>query len=182
MTLHKLIFTGSVGAGKTTAISAISDNPPINTDVRSHDSSFSKPLTTVALDYGELTLDNGDTLRLYGTPGQARFNFMWEILAKGALGLVILIDNTRPDPLSDLDEYLTGFADLIDETGCVVAVGRMESHPYPDIGQFAERLASRGVLCPVLPVDVRRREEVLQLLDLLLTQLEDRIDCGTRYE
>ncbi|MCJ0762972.1 GTP-binding protein [Variovorax terrae] len=176
MTEHKLLFTGTVGAGKTTAIGVVSEIPPLTTDVRNHDTSVSKALTTVGLDYGELTLSGGDKLRLYGTPGQLRFGFMWQILGQGALGLVILIDNRRPDPLADLDVYITGFADLIAQTACVVAVGRMETHPSPDIEQFADRLASRGVLCPVLPADVRRRDEVVQLLDLLLTQLEVRTE------
>jgi hypothetical protein len=174
MKQHKLLFTGTVGAGKTTAIAAVSEIPPITTDVGNHDPLFAKALTTVALDYGELTLANGDVLRLYGTPGQERFSFMWKILARGALGLIVLIDNSRPDPLADLDDYLSGFADLIARTACVVAVGRMDSHPNPDLDQFAGRLASRGVLCPVLPVDVRQPDEVVQLLDLLLTQLEAR--------
>jgi signal recognition particle receptor subunit beta len=176
MTEHKLLFTGTMGAGKTTAIGVVSEIPPLTTDVRNHDASVAKALTTVGLDYGELTLSSGDKLRLYGTPGQMRFEFMWKILAQGALGLVILIDNRSPDPLADLDVYVAGFADLIAQTACVVAVGRMETHPSPGIEQFADRLASRGVLCPVLPADVRRRDEVVQLLDLLLTQLEARTE------
>jgi signal recognition particle receptor subunit beta len=176
MTEHKLLFTGTMGAGKTTAIGVVSEIPPLTTDVRNHDASVAKALTTVGLDYGELTLSSGDKLRLYGTPGQMRFEFMWKILAQGALGLVILIDNRRPDPLADLDVYVAGFAELIAQTACVVAVGRMETHPSPDIEQFADRLASRGVLCPVLAADVRQRDEVVQLLDLLLTQLEARTE------
>lgn len=169
---HKILFTGTPGAGKTTAIAAISDTPPIRTEVRNTDASVHKELTTAGLDYGQLTLDNGDRLRLYGTPGQPRFDFMWKILARGALGLVILIDNSRPDPLADLDAYLDGFAPLIAEAACVVAVGRMETRPQPDLERFAAHLQARGVLCPVLPIDVRDREQVVQLLEMLLLQLE----------
>lgn len=172
MNEHKILFTGVTGAGKTTAISAVSEIPTLSTDVRNTDSGVAKAMTTVGLDYGELTLDNGDKLRLYGTPGQKRFDFMWTILSKGALGLIILIDNSQPDPLADLDMYLTGFAQLIEDTACVVAVGRTETHSHPDMEQFATRLESRGVLCPVLPCDVREPTEVTQLLELLLLQLE----------
>src|SRR4051794_26290492 len=129
MTEYKILLTGTTGAGKTTAIAAISETPPVRTDVRNNDPTFAKATTTVGLDYGELTLDNGDKLRLYGTPGQERFRFMWDILAKGALGLVVLIDNTRPDPLADLAVYLKGFSGLIHEAACVVGVGRMDTHP-----------------------------------------------------
>lgn len=169
---YKILFTGVAGAGKTTAIAAVSEIPPMSTDVRNNDASLGKDTTTVGLDYGELTLDGGDKLRLYGTPGQVRFDFMWSILARGALGLVILIDNRRPDPLADLDMYLKGFAQLIAQRACVVAIGRTETHPSPDIEQFALRLESHGIMCPVLPTDVRDTTQVVQLLELLMLQLE----------
>lgn len=172
MSDYKILFTGVTGAGKTTAIGMVSEIPPLSTDVRNTDSGLSKSMTTVGLDYGEVTLGNADTLRLYGTPGQKRFEFMWRILSKGALGLIILIDNRQHDPLADLDTYLEGFASLISETGCVIAVGRMETHPEPNLEQFSARLESRGLMCPVLAADVREKEQVLLLLDLLLMQLE----------
>lgn len=169
---YKILFTGIAGAGKTTAIAAVSEIPPLNTDVLNTDALLGKDTTTVGLDYGELTLDGGDKLRLYGTPGQVRFDFMWQILARGALGLVILVDNRRPDPLADLDLYLTGFRDLIKTTACVVAVGRLETHPHPSLDAFANHLETKGVLCPVLQTDVRDGAQVGQLLELLMFQLE----------
>ncbi len=172
MAEHKILFSGTTGAGKTTAIGQVSEIPPLTTDVRNTDTGLSKEMTTVGMDYGEVTLDNGDKLRLYGTPGQKRFDFMWKILSKGALGLIILIDNSQPDPLADLDMYLGGFAKLIEETACVVAVGRTETHAAPDLEQFAIHMAARGVLCPVLAADVRDGQQVTQLLELLLLQLE----------
>jgi len=69
---HKIIFTGTMGAGKTTAIAAVSEIPPIVTDVTNNDKSVDKAVTTVGFDYGLLTLENGDRIRLYGTPGQER--------------------------------------------------------------------------------------------------------------
>lgn len=173
---HKILFTGVTGAGKTTAIGAVSEIPPLSTDVRNTDRLLSKAMTTVGMDYGELTLDNEEKLRLYGTPGQQRFDFMWKILSTGALGVVILIDNSQPSPLDDLDRYLKGFAKLIDETACVVAVGRLETHPQPGIDQFVSHLEKRGVLCPVLPADVRERDQVVQILELLLLQLESKTE------
>ena len=114
------------------------------TDVRNTDVNLSKAMTTVGMDYGELTLDNGEKLRLYGTPGQQRFDFMWKILSNGALGLIILIDNSQSDPMDDLDRYLKGFAELIENTACVVAVGRLETHPQPGIEQFAAHITVGG--------------------------------------
>ena len=168
----KILVTGTVGAGKTTAIAAVSDIAPLNTDVRNNDTSVAKALTTVGMDYGELALDGGEVLRIYGTPGEERYDFMWKILVRGALGLVILIDNSRPDPLADLETYLKGFSDFIASSACVVGVGRMETHPAPHIDRFAERLDQWGARCPVVALDVRQRSEVVQLLELLLVQME----------
>jgi signal recognition particle receptor subunit beta len=174
---HKILFTGTTGAGKTTAIAAVSEVPPISTDVRNTDPGVSKAMTTAGLDYGELTLENGEKLRLYGTPGQQRFDFMWKVLARGALGLVILIDNSGPDPLAELGLYLRGFDQLIRDTSCVVAVGRMDTHDQPDLEAYVRHLESRDVLCPVLPVDVRDPVQVIQLIELLLLQLESKSEC-----
>ena len=175
---HKILFSGTTGAGKTTAIGQVSEIPPMTTDVRNTDTGLSKEMTTVGMDYGEVTLDNGDKLRLYGTPGQKRFDFMWKILSKGALGLIILIDNSQPNPLADLDTYLDGFAQLIKDTACVVAVGRTEAHAMPDLEQFADHMAARGVICPVLAADVRDAQQVTQLLELLLLQLETKMETN----
>lgn len=174
MNEHKILFTGSTGAGKTTAINAISEIPTVNTDVSNSDVTVDKPLTTVGLDFGELTLANGDKLRLFGTPGQVRFGFMWEILARGAIGIVVLIDNRSNDPAADLRMYLTQFRETILETACVIGVGRTETHPSPSIDALAAVAHSLGVLCPIIPVDVRDREQVLMLMDLLVTQLENK--------
>lgn len=172
MTEHKILFSGTTGAGKTTAIGMVSEIAPLTTDVRNTDTGLAKSMTTVGLDYGEVTLEGGEKLRLYGTPGQKRFDFMWKILSRGALGLIILIDNRQADPIADLDMYLDGFSALIKDTACVIAVGRTETHANPDMEQFAAHIESRGLLCPVLPADVRDPAQVLQLLELLLLQLE----------
>lgn len=172
MNEYKILVTGTMGAGKTTAIAAISEIPPIMTDVQNNDASNSKLTTTVGLDYGELTLDGGDKLRIYGTPGQERFAFMWKVLSKGALGLIILVDNSRPDPLADVSSYLNSFSELIARAGCVIAVGRTETHPEPSLDQYAQLLESKGVNTPVIPADVRNQDEVINILELLLMQFE----------
>ena len=100
---NKIIFTGPVGVGKTTAIAALSDDPPVKTDARASDMTLvRKGHTTVAMDYGVIRLDEDTKVHLYGTPGQERFNFMWEILSKGSMGLILLLDNTRADSLRKL--------------------------------------------------------------------------------
>lgn len=168
---YKILFTGTMGAGKTTAIAAISETPPVSTDVVNTDDTVAKAETTVGLDYGVLTLEDGDRIRLFGTPGQARFDFLWPILAHNALGIVILVDNSRPDPLADFEVYLDGFSAELAHTACTVGIGRMQAHPEPGLDRYAEALERRGLVLPVLSVDVRERDDVVLLIDMLLSQL-----------
>lgn len=172
MTEYKLLFTGPMGAGKTTAIAAVSEVEPVRTDVKNTDQSVLKERTTVGLDFGLLTLDNGDRIRLFGTPGQVRFDFLWEILAKNVLGIVILIDNSKPQPLDDLCVYLDGLSKELKNTPCVIGVGRTETHPSPNLDDFTNAASERGLVLPVMAVDVRSRDDVVLLIDCLLAQVE----------
>ena len=172
MNEYKILFTGTMGAGKTTAIAAVSETPPIVTDVTNNDASHAKARTTVGLDFGQFTLDSGDRIRMFGTPGQSRFDFMWKILAKNALGMIILTDNSRADPLADLRVYLEGFADDLDTMPCVVGIGRLQTHPSPSMDDYIDELARHQRVLPVLDVDVRKKGDVLMLIDILLAQLE----------
>jgi uncharacterized protein len=171
---HKIVFTGTPGAGKTTAIAALSDTPPVVTDVRNTDPSLAKERTTVGLDFGQVDLGDGRIVRLFGTPGQLRFEFMWRIVASNALGLVILVDNSRPDPLDDFRIYLDAYKDLLPTMSCAVGIGRTLECPVPTVDDFADLMAERGLVAPVLPVDVRQRDDVLMLVDVLVAQAEMR--------
>lgn len=164
---HRILFTGTLGAGKSTAVGAVL-GVPLATEPLHHGG------VPAAIDHGEVLLDNGDRLRLYGTPGQRRFEPAWRALADGALGLVVLVDGGRPDPLADLTIYLENFLDLIARTGCVIAVAHLDAPSAPSLDACAQVAARHGVVCPVVPVDVRERAQVLGLVDLLLLQLESR--------
>lgn len=170
----KLVFTGSMGAGKTTAIAAISEIPVINTDVHTTDLSSSqrKEKTTVAMDYGELTLEDGQKLRLYGTPGQHRFDYMWKIIIKGALGLIILVDNAGSDPIGDLARYLDNFREFINETSAVIGITRMDISDEPHLQSYYDYLHEQGIQLPILPVDARSRDSIVMLIQTLIAMLE----------
>ncbi|MET0055955.1 MAG: ATP/GTP-binding protein, partial [Candidatus Thiodiazotropha sp. 6PLUC10] len=123
MSDFKIIFSGPVGAGKTTAITTISDIAPVSTDELATDMTRSrKNGTTVAMDYGLIKLQDNEQIHLYGTPGQERFDFMWEILTQGGIGLVLLISNQRPDPFRDLHFFLNAFKEFIAQGKVVVGV------------------------------------------------------------
>ncbi len=169
----RFIFAGPPNAGKTTAIAAISEIEPINTDVVATDElAATKAQTTVAMDYGRITLDDGQIIGLYGTPGQRRFDFMWDLLTEGGLGLILLVNNTDPDPVAALGEYLEGFQDFIEQTGVVIGITAMDLQSEPPLEVYARSLAERGLSHPIFPVDVRRRDDVLLLIDTLLLGLE----------
>ena len=172
MNEYKILFTGTMGAGKTTAIAAVSETPPVITDVVNNDGAHSKERTTVGLDFGQFTLDNGDRVRMFGTPGQSRFDFLWKILSKNAIGMIILADNSRPDPLGELRVYLEGFAEDLEIMPCAIGVGRLESHPSPSLDDYIDELARHNLVLPVLEVDVRKTQDVVLLIDTLLAQLE----------
>nr|WP_183987948.1 ATP/GTP-binding protein [Deinobacterium chartae] len=92
-----MVVSGPVGAGKTSFIRALSQTEVVDTDALASEN-IGKTHTTVALDFGTLTLA-GHELHLYGTPGQDRFDFMWEVLCQGALGLILLVPADRPRDL-----------------------------------------------------------------------------------
>lgn len=166
---HKIIFAGPVGSGKTTAIAAISDIEPLTTDEVASDMTNSrKPATTVAMDYGMIRLGEREKVHLYGTPGQERFDFMWDILTKGGIGLVLLLDNTRPTPFQDMKFYINAFRQFIDETRLVVGVTQMDVKAAPTLDEYIARLHELNVLAPVFEIDSRRRDDVSMLIQALL--------------
>lgn len=166
---HKIIFTGPVGAGKTTAIAAISDIEPIRTDEAASDMTTNrKPDTTVAMDYGMIRLGEKEKVHLYGTPGQERFDFMWDILTKGGIGLVLLLDNTRPQPFHDMRFYINAFRDFIDNTRLVVGISQMDLKPTPGLDEYITCLKELDINAPVFEVDPRKREDVSMLIQALL--------------
>lgn len=169
----KLIITGPPGAGKTTAIAAISETPPVRTDTQTTDDLSSvKEETTVAMDFGEITLEDGQKVFLYGTPGQRRFEFMWKILVEGGLGLIILVDCSRPQPVDDLRMYLENFSEFIEKTGVVVGITRTESLESPRLPEFYDCLEATGRIFPIFEVDIRERDDVALLINALVSTLE----------
>lgn len=169
MSQHKIIFAGPVGAGKTTAITAISDIPTVATEqVASDDTRELKPTTTVAMDYGAIRLGEKERIHLYGTPGQDRFDFMWDILSQGAIGLVLLVSNDRPDPFEDLGHYLDAFKPFVEQTRVVIGVSKMDRQRQPSLIEYRQQLLTRHLHTPVFQVDARSRKDISVLVQVLL--------------
>ncbi|MDD5578240.1 MAG: ATP/GTP-binding protein [Methylobacter sp.] len=173
MSQYKIIFTGPVGAGKTTAIGSISDIPPIKTDASASDMTKSrKAETTVAMDYGILNLAGGEKIHLYGTPGQERFDFMWDILVTGGIGLILLLDNTRADPFQDMKFFLEAFNKFIVKTSVAIGVTQMDISTKPTIADYHLQLETLGIKPPVFAVDARVKNDVSMLVQSLLFSLD----------
>jgi uncharacterized protein len=173
MTQYKIIFTGPVGAGKTTAIHSISDVPPVKTDASASDMTKSRKAgTTVAMDYGIMNLDDGEKIHLYGTPGQERFDFMWDILVNGGIGLVLLLDNTRADPFKDMWFFLDSFKKFIADTHVAIGVTQMDVVDKPGIADYHNELQSSDLRPPVFAVDAREKNDVSLLVQALLYSLD----------
>lgn len=170
---HKLVFMGEPGAGKSTCISAVSQIPVISTDVGCTDElSQLKDTTTVALDYGEMDIGQGERLLLYGLPGQLRFRYMFDVVREGLLGVVVLVDGSRAHALQGLDETLVAYAGELRALPCLVAVNKL-AHPPQELRQAcADLLRRHELVAPVMAVDARRRADVVRMFELLFLQLQ----------
>lgn len=172
MSHYKIIFTGPVGAGKTTAIQSISDIPPINTDVSVKGmSGHRKSTTTVAMDYGLTNLGSGEKIHLYGTPGQERFDFMWDILANWGNGSILLLDNTSADPFKDMRFYLQAFKKFLADANIVIGITQMDISGTPAIADYQAQFQDTGSIPPIFAIDARVKEDVSLLVQSLVYSL-----------
>lgn len=169
----KLLFTGPVGAGKTTAIRAISDTPPISTDVPWSDANGgSKSTTTVAFDYSSIQLDEHETLHLYGLPGQEQFNFMSAIVGPGAIGLILLLDGSSSRVGDECANQIRRLRKLFPGLLFVIGVVKTDLSPHFSLGDLHHVVRESGCAAPILTIDPRKRSEVIQLVRALLLLLD----------
>ncbi|MCP4996963.1 MAG: GTP-binding protein [Gammaproteobacteria bacterium] len=166
---NKIIFTGPVGAGKSTAIAMLSDIPPISTYGTISDLSRErKAKTRAALDFGVMNLDGGERLHLFGIPNQECLDTMQNIIVEGGIGLVLLINNSAIDPFHDLHLFLDTFGSFIKQTRVVIGITRMDEVRYPTIADYYLQLEERKHTIPIFEVDAREHEDVEVLVDALL--------------
>jgi uncharacterized protein len=162
---YKIVITGPFNAGKTAFIHAVSDIAMVTTERRISAPTAvaaTKSETTVAMDYGQKRL--GDAiLHLYGTPGQARFEFMWSILAKEMDAFVLLVDSTDQVSLLDAKQVMRQFRKQA-KVPYVVVANKQDDRTAMSPVEIQRRLAlSQDVV--VMPCVAREKESVLQVLE-----------------
>jgi signal recognition particle receptor subunit beta len=181
MAEHVILFTGPMGAGKTTAIQSLSEIEVVRTEANNSERHVvDKATTTVALDYGEILVGAQEKVRLYGIPGQRRFNFMWTILKRRAKGMILLVNSDAGDPIAEMLFYLDEFRELYDRGGVVVGVTRADVFEGPPLTAYSDALerTNPGLVIPVFTVDPRRREQMQNLLFTLVINIEMRMAFG----
>jgi len=168
-----MVITGPFSSGKTQFIRTISEIDVVSTDRRiTSESERVKEETTVAMDFGRITVDEDLVLYLFGTPGQKRFDFMWEILSEGMLGFIVLIDSARPETFREARRILEIFRGYA-PTPYVVAANKQDLADAwePEDLRIALKIDPR---VKVVPCVARDRESVKSvLLELLFSILEE---------
>lgn len=169
----KMVITGPFSAGKTQFISSVSEIDVVTTERKiSSDAERVKEETTVAMDFGRITVDDDLVLYMFGTPGQRRFDFMWEILSEGMLGFIVLVDSVRPETFREAKHILEIFRGYA-ATPYVVAANKQDLADAwsPDDLRIALKIDKDT---KVLPCIARDKESVKTvLLELLYSILEN---------
>ena len=168
----KMVVTGPFNAGKTEFISSVSEIDVVSTERQITDeTSRTKAQTTVAMDFGRITVDEDLVLYLFGTPGQKRFDFMWEILSEGMLGFVVLVDSVRPETFREARRILDIFRTYA-TTPYVVAANKqdLEDAWSPEDLRIALRVRPDVKLLPCVATDKESVKGIL--IELLYTILD----------
>jgi signal recognition particle receptor subunit beta len=181
----KMVVTGPFSSGKTSFIGSVSEIAVVRTERKITDETRSvKQATTVAMDFGRITIDKDLVLYLFGTPGQKRFDFMWEILSEGMLGFVVLVDSTRPETFHEARRILDTFRGYSD-TPFVVAANKQDDEDAwpPEDLKIALELDANVRVLPCIANDKESVKAILlELLYVILDKTPEDFPSSQKQE
>lgn len=172
----KIVVTGPFNAGKTEFIKSVSEIDVVATErkISSDVERSVKETTTVAMDFGRITVDDDLVLYLFGTPGQKRFDFMWEILSEGMLGFIVMVDSARPETFKEARRILETFHAYA-PTPYVVAANKQDCDEAWSVEDMRVTLRLDPSV-KFLPCVATRKDDVkavlLELLYSILAEME----------
>ena len=170
-----MVVTGPFNAGKTMFIQTVSEIDVVDTEQNiTSDEEKVKTKTTVAMDFGCITIDDELMLYLFGTPGQRRFDFMWEILSEGMLGFIVLIDSTKPETFREARRILETFRAYA-PTPFIVAANKQDLDDAWEVNdlRIALRLSDNTKLVPCIAIDKESvKDIIIALLDDIVEELK----------
>jgi len=172
-TTTKLVSAGPLGAGKTTAIAAIADVPPVSTEMPLATGAIGdKVSTTVAFDFASVRLDGDTTVFLYGLPGQEHFAFMRPVVLEGAFGVVLVLNGADGDTVAQCRYWVRALAEIDASLPLVIGITQTDRNPDFNLTALRRLLRDEGVAAPLFTFDARDREQTAQLVRALLLMLD----------
>jgi len=174
MQLKKIVIAGTPGAGKTTFINTISQIKTVNTDRRATDkTSLLKSHTTVGMDFGKIQLYDDLVLHLYGTPGQSRFNFMWEVLITKADAYILLVAANRPEEFPEVRQIMT-FMNRLIAVPMIVGLTHVDTENALSASQVAAGIGLKNNpnKPPFVSLNANNAKSIKQTLIALLKHLK----------
>ncbi|HJX41645.1 MAG TPA: ATP/GTP-binding protein, partial [Anaerolineales bacterium] len=171
----KMVVTGPFNSGKTEFIKSVSEIDVVSTERKiSTEAERVKETTTVAMDFGRITVDDELVLYLFGTPGQKRFDFMWEILSEGMLGFIVMVDSARPETFREARGILQTFRAYA-PTPYVVAANKQDAEDAWEVEDLRIALKLDGKI-KMLPCTATKKDSVKEVLLELLYSIQEETD------
>ena len=165
--IKKIAFVGSVGSGKTTIIESLSSIDTLNTDVKSS-VDIGKEMTTVGIDYGQISLNKDMILALYGVPGQRKYSMVWDFVNNGLWAIVLLIKSNNIESIKEI-EYIIDYFKVDVNTPCIVGITHADEYNSTATKKHLTKIFNKNNLkVPIFSIDPRLKSSSMLIMDALI--------------